>query len=185
MTRLPKTEEAGLNMTPMIDIVFQLILFFLLNLRFKALDYRIESQLPKDRGLAPTPEMKTDIPSIKILLFRENMDDKNASFTKIKVAGQEYKLDHDGWTGNRKVDQGMEDARDKKYAGIQAKIVELYKSNKELKGEIETPLPKGAAVPHSDVIRVLDCFLGAGITEVNFVGSPAPIPSSGRRPAGP
>ncbi len=27
----------GLNMTPMIDIVFQLILFFLFNLRFKSM----------------------------------------------------------------------------------------------------------------------------------------------------
>src|SRR5438876_472009 len=103
-TKIPQADEPGLNMTPMIDIVFQLILFFLFNLRFKSLDYRIESSLPKDRGLAPTPEMKADIPAIKVLLFRENADNKETDFTKIKIAGQEYPLKHEGWRGNRKTD---------------------------------------------------------------------------------
>ena len=52
--KIPETDNAGLNMTPMIDIVFQLILFFLFNLRFKSLDYRIESSLPK---LADKPSL--------------------------------------------------------------------------------------------------------------------------------
>jgi biopolymer transport protein ExbD len=183
--KMPKTDEAGLNMTPMIDIVFQLILFFLFNLRFKSLDYRIESALPKDRGLQATPEMKTDIPAIKVLLFRVNEDDKVNAYTKIKVAGQEYKFAPDKWTGNRAADMRMEDERDKRYGGIQARIAELYRQNKEFKGEIETPLPSGAAVPHSDVIRVLDCFLGVGIKEVNFVGTPQPVPSSRKRASNP
>jgi biopolymer transport protein ExbD len=179
--KIPATDDAGLNMTPMIDIVFQLILFFLFNLRFKSLDYRIESQLPKDRGLAPTPEMKADIPAIKVSLFRENAESKDSDYTKVKIAGVEYKLDHEGWTGNRAADMKKEDERDKRFAAIQAKITELSKANKDLKGEIETPLPKGAAVPHGDVMRVLDAFIGAGITEVNFVGTPQPIPSSARK----
>lgn len=45
-----ETANTELNMTPMIDIVFQLILFFLFNLRFKSIDFRIDSMLPKDRG---------------------------------------------------------------------------------------------------------------------------------------
>ncbi len=36
-----------LNLTPMIDIVFQLLVFFLLTLNFKSVDRRIESMLPK------------------------------------------------------------------------------------------------------------------------------------------
>ena len=46
----PEPEETEMNMTPMIDIVFQLIIFFLLSLKFKTIDRRIDSQLPKDRG---------------------------------------------------------------------------------------------------------------------------------------
>ena len=72
--KIPKTDDTGLNMTPMIDIVFQLILFFLFNLRFKSMEYRIESTLPKDRGLEATPQLVTPIPAIKVSLFRLNAE---------------------------------------------------------------------------------------------------------------
>jgi hypothetical protein len=182
--KIPKTDEGVLNMTPMIDIVFQLILFFLFNLRFKSLDYRIESQLPKDRGIVATNQIVDPIPAIKIALFREFEDDPTKAYTKIKVAGAEYKLDNYQWTGNRKEDMATEDRRDTKFNSIQAKIAELFKANPQLKGEIDTPPPKGASVPHADIMRVLDCFLGAGITDVNFVGAAAPLPKAkgGRGP---
>src|ERR1051326_4727570 len=96
----PPEETLGMNMTPMIDIVFQLILFFLFNLRFKSLDFRIESQLPKDRGIQATNQIVAEIPSIKVLLFREQEDDETKAWTKIKIAGQEYKEPHRAWTGN-------------------------------------------------------------------------------------
>ena len=176
--KLPAIQEAGLNMTPMIDIVFQLILFFLFNLRFRSLDWRIESQLPKDRGIVATNQIVDPIPAIKVSLFREFEDDPSKAYTKIKIAGQEYNEKVYIWTGNRAIDMAYEDERDKFFLGIQAKIAELAKAGKDLKGEIDTPLPKGASVPHTDVMRILDCFLGAGIKEVNFVGSPAPLPKA-------
>ena len=44
-------EESELDMTPMIDIVFQLLIFFLLSAKFIALEGQLSSYLPKDRGL--------------------------------------------------------------------------------------------------------------------------------------
>jgi len=44
-------EEAEMDMTPMIDIVFQLLIFFLLSAKFIALEGQLSSYLPKDRGL--------------------------------------------------------------------------------------------------------------------------------------
>jgi len=182
--RIPATDEATLNMTPMIDIVFQLILFFLLSLKFKALQFRIESNLPTDRGIQATADQPQDIPAIKVSLFRINDEDPARAYTKIKMAGTEIALPVTRWTGDKVLDTQTEDERDKKFGGIQAKMAELLKANPELKGEIEAPLPKGAAVPHGDVVRILDAFLGAGIKEVNFAGAPAPLPKSkgGRGP---
>ena len=77
--------DSGLNMTPMIDIVFQLILFFLFNLRFKSLDYRIESSLPKDRGLIDSPSPVPELPHIKVTLFRLDGEDPTKARTKLKV----------------------------------------------------------------------------------------------------
>ena len=45
----PKVDEAP--MTPMIDIVFQLLIFFMLTMQFKEVEGKLISQLPKDRGL--------------------------------------------------------------------------------------------------------------------------------------
>ena len=45
------SEELDINMTPMIDIVFQLLIFFLLSAKFISLEGQLSSYLPKDRGL--------------------------------------------------------------------------------------------------------------------------------------
>ncbi|MFH1708852.1 MAG: biopolymer transporter ExbD [Planctomycetota bacterium] len=42
--------DGGMNMTPMIDVVFLLLIFFMCATKFKTLDYRIEANLPKDKG---------------------------------------------------------------------------------------------------------------------------------------
>ena len=39
------------NMTPMIDVVFQLLIFFMLSMHFKEVEGKLLSQLPKDKGL--------------------------------------------------------------------------------------------------------------------------------------
>jgi biopolymer transport protein ExbD len=38
------------DMTPMIDVVFQLIIFFMTTIRFKALEGKLETELPRDIG---------------------------------------------------------------------------------------------------------------------------------------
>ena len=181
--KIEKMAESELNMTPMIDIVFQLILFFLFNLRFKSLDYRIESALPKDRGVEATPQMVEPIPSIKILLFRLEADNPDAARTKIKIGTvHEVTLPVYKWTGKRADDMRIEKERDAKYAELANVIKRIRADKPEFKGEIDTPLPSGLHVPHADVIRILDAFLEAGITEVNFVGTPSPMPR-GQGPA--
>src|SRR5438552_3818667 len=99
--KIPPSADQGMNMTPCIDIVFQLILFFLFNLRFKSMEYRIESSLPKDRGLEATPQIVTPIPSVKVSLFRIDADQKDKAYTKIKVGDYTQILPHYTWTGKR------------------------------------------------------------------------------------
>ncbi len=44
--------DAGPDMSPMIDIVFNLLIFFLCATKFKTAEGAIETYLPKDQGLA-------------------------------------------------------------------------------------------------------------------------------------
>ena len=48
-------EEHKLEMTPLIDVTFLLLVFFLCTLRFRTLEGRLAATLPRDAGLAATP----------------------------------------------------------------------------------------------------------------------------------
>ncbi len=52
-------EEPTLNMTPMVDVVFQLILFFLLGTKFTEMERKIGLEIPRvtnNAGLTAAPE---------------------------------------------------------------------------------------------------------------------------------
>jgi biopolymer transport protein ExbD len=74
-------EEPDLMMTPMVDIVFQLLIFFMLACRFRTTEGQLHAFLPKNRGLgtAGTPAITLQEVRIKLLWvepnsFRETKD---------------------------------------------------------------------------------------------------------------
>ena len=161
-----ETANTELNMTPMIDIVFQLILFFLFNLRFKSVDFRIESALPKDAGPNQTPDLLPPTPRIEVRLFRVDAEDPERARTRVKLGAHEWSLPP--VTASRA-------ERDAAFARLSATIVELGGEG-GLPGSVATPLPSGAFVPHADVVGVVDAFLAAEVHVIAFVGTPAPKP---------
>jgi biopolymer transport protein ExbD len=185
---LPEPEDTEMNMTPMIDIVFQLIIFFLLSLKFKQIDRRIESMLPKDRGLAPTPTFPEDFLKVKIKLFRRDMLDKEKAHTMLKVDNDAHQyLLPKGWKGRLK-ELAESPERVKQYDAVMRKIKSIVKQKmaahggkpEEVKGEIVAPPPKGGAVPHGDIVQVLNIFLDLKMTDVVFEGAATPLTSSER-----
>ncbi|HIA38911.1 MAG TPA: hypothetical protein EYN86_05330 [Planctomycetes bacterium] len=61
-----KFEPIKTDMTPMIDVVFLLLIFFIVTLKFKILEGRLDAALPKDRGTS-TMEAE-EIEKIDILI---------------------------------------------------------------------------------------------------------------------
>lgn len=55
------SHEIAVDMTPMIDVIFQLALFFVFSMKFAAFEGQIQAYLPRDRG--PAPEQTTAEPS--------------------------------------------------------------------------------------------------------------------------
>ncbi len=182
---LPEPEDTEMNMTPMIDIVFQLIIFFLLSLKFKTIDRRIESMLPKDRGLAPTPTFPEDFLKVKIKAFRRDMADKEKAYTMIKIDNEkkQYVLPK-GWKGRLKESSDRIDAYDKVMNTLKSIVLKKLKAHggspEEVKGEIVAPPPKGGAVPHGDIVQILNVFLEVGMTDIVFEGAATPLTSSER-----
>jgi len=84
-------EEPGISMTPMIDIVFQLLIFFMLACRFRTEEGEIHALLPKWGGQGITTPDKVPIEELRIKLlwvepgsFRETKDPSNGR-TLLKV----------------------------------------------------------------------------------------------------
>ena len=69
------------DMTPMIDIVFQLLIFFLVSMKFKTLDMKIDAFLPKDRGLAKTITKLEEKPKAVAVLKRK----RGETITRVKL----------------------------------------------------------------------------------------------------
>ncbi len=175
---MPEIQETEMNMTPMIDIVFQLIIFFLLSLKFKTIDERIDSQLPKHRGPAPSSPTLLDEPKVKVKLFRRNTGEANA-FTRIRIDNSHtLDLPVGDWDTDETTAERHMHAQDQAFAQIaaivQAKFEALGGNAAEVSGEIVAARPSGSAVPHGDIMRVLDTFRLVGIEKVKFEGTPAP-----------
>ena len=183
--QLEEPEETEMNMTPMIDIVFQLIIFFLLSLKFKTIDRRIESMLPKDRGLAATPTFPEDFLKVKIKVFRRDMADQEKAYTLIKIDNdrKSYSLPR-GWKGRNKDTAERVKQYDAIMAAVKTVVDKKMKAHgglpEEVKGEIVAPPPKGGAVPHGDVVQVLNVFLSLGMIDVVFEGAATPLTSKER-----
>jgi len=177
-------DETELNMTPMIDIVFQLIVFFLLSLKFKSVDERIESMLPKTQGTNVTPVFVPDEDLIKLKVFRREGDTPEKAYTLVKVDNAEQFRLPVGWRGRAKESP----ERVRRYGGVLAAIGAVIDRRLQaygggagvVKGEIKAPPPRGGSVPHGDVVALLDLFMAHGLTDVNFEGQAAPLTSRER-----
>jgi biopolymer transport protein ExbD len=83
-------EEASmeLQMAPMIDVVFQLIIFFMCSIHFKSLEGKLYSYLPKDKGSIVTPVTDVFLQEVRIkLIYSEN----EPLLTRMTIGGQEFK----------------------------------------------------------------------------------------------
>lgn len=163
------TEPTKMELTPMIDVTFLLLIFFLCSIKFKILEGKLQTFLPKDVGVnaSPVDKMleKIDI-RITRVQTRDKFDlDKIENFRKWKDAG--WNIDEVNITlqGERMVSmQQLTTALKKLREAIPAPTVEGEED--PLKMNVEAM--KGAL--YDDVIKVVDVAIGTGFTSITFRG---------------
>jgi biopolymer transport protein ExbD len=155
--RLPTVEETSMNMTPMIDIVFQLIVFFLLTLRFVSPEARIDAAMPRDRGPLRSAPVPLE-PRLSVSVFRHGLGDE--AVTRVRVAGLEV------------VEvPGPGAARDAALERVHDAVRRAHEASGDGKATIRARPPTGGSVPHGDVVAVLDQLVRAGLTDIAFEGT--------------
>jgi len=68
MAKDAATEEVEMQMTPMIDVTFLLLIFFMCSIKFKLLDGKLAAYLPRDVGVNATP-LQMELEKIDINLY--------------------------------------------------------------------------------------------------------------------
>jgi biopolymer transport protein ExbD len=149
------------DMTPMIDVVFQLLIFFMLTIEFKQLEGKLSAYLPKDVGVNTTqaePKEKVEI--------------------VLRVATEGTKLDpvnNMPWSGegpfrygdDRKIDISIGPKTTRDLEEVKRRLKDLRLQDPERPATID-PHP---GTVYEDVIKVLDVVLLADYTDVTFIGA--------------
>ena len=163
-------EEADMDMTPMIDVVFLLIIFFLC-IDFKTLEAKLPAYLPTDRGSQSTPEEPVEQLSVRVecTAFGNRIPRKQ----KAVEDGGSYFLDGHvvKWAVNTQEFTDLDKLREH--------LVEIYNDktrrvpDKDNPGQMK-PMdvviePQPGAV-YGDVASTVDAVRAAGFEEINFGG---------------
>lgn len=135
-------DNVEMDMTPMIDVSFQLLIFFLLTINFKLREGNLSSHLPKQGGAAPAKAME----QLNKLDIKLGYDPANST-TSLSINHDRYKSWKDG--------TDMDETGDRK--GIGEKAWNAYQDIK--KGMDEPPPIKintDPTVPTGRVITTID-----------------------------
>ena len=84
-TQDPNENPVAINVVPMVDVIFCLCIFFMCSFHFRQLEGKLESWLPRDRGVNSTPVKQVQVEEIRIFLkFNKGATDtSNAVVRKV------------------------------------------------------------------------------------------------------
>jgi biopolymer transport protein ExbD len=144
-----KHAAATFNMTPMIDVVFQLIVVFLCSMKFRTLDQKIEAHMPtekgvRDRAIPDPPEVRT------VLRLRLQRAGPGAP-TLVVLQGERL---------------GTADEGDRVWERLRASVAAVRARSPDLEARIDA----APDVEHGDVVKALDGLVAAGQERIEFTG---------------
>lgn len=131
-------EDIKMDMTPLIDMTFLLLIFFMCTLNFKAMEGMLPSYLPKDIGVFGGAARSSPVEPIRVKLIKSN-------------AGVEV------WMGG----QQFMGTPEQKYAFLANEIEAQVLRIQQISNEEKMPviLEPEVTVPFQDVVHVLNACL--------------------------
>ena len=157
-------EKCELEMTPMIDVTFLLLIFFLCTLKFKTLEGYLASYLPKDVGKnveksEPPPE------PIEIVVRVTEPG------TRIGVVSGRQVSASSGERYEFSADRALSYRVGPRMCASPAEVSERLRELSALDPEREVKIDVKPGVVYGEVVPVVDGVLAAGLRDVRFVGA--------------
>src|SRR5262245_16484259 len=137
----------AINITPLVDIIFCLCVFFMVSFKFKQLEGKFETWLPKSKGYEGMP-LKAVIEEIRVALFWDEGNSKVVRKIGTRIVPEDDQL--------------------------QKLISDSYDDFKRLnKPDIGLTIDADVRVPWASVVDVMNVGKKAGVSKVEFAtGAP-------------
>ena len=147
-------EDTGPDMSPMIDIVFNLLIFFLCATKFKTAEGAIDSYLPKSEGLNSSPT-QIEIDEVRV--------------TVRKVEGGEVRVSVGANPLNEPGDwqRGVDTSLSPVWGRLGQELAALKAAHKGVK-PLPVTLDVKPDVSHQHAVSALNEVVRAGLKEVRF-----------------
>ncbi len=182
--KIPQEERPGeLNMTPMIDVVFQLLIFFMLSMHFTRIEGKLITTLPKDKGQSSLPPQQQDLQQIHVYLCAGG-DIRTHTLNK----GEHEKTDKDASVCSTRVGQTdcgdlhMTEKDATKAAhnrGIYAAIAEKARELHEMTPSARDPnrrtpivIDADSETPYEHIVGVVNALKKRELQAIEFSGNP-------------
>lgn len=163
-------EKCELQMTPMIDVTFLLLIFFMCTLKFKILEGKLTAYLPKDVGVQAfdTPPVE----KVDIRLDVRNSGTKMRWDMATKSAVQYSEADaKNGLRFYYGKDRVVEYTVGGKMTTDLAEVVRRLTTFKKGDPEMKATVDARKDVTQKDVVVILDAAIDAGYNDITFKGS--------------
>jgi hypothetical protein len=143
-------------MTSMIDVVFLLLIFFLVTMKFRTLDMKIEADLPKIRGMNVIPPHTPEPPKL---------------IAKLRPAGGDRAR---VLLSNREIGTTDDPRVWRRFADFARSALERHAANDGDRADFEAEIDAVGGVSTGHVVRTIDAFVDARFEKITFHGAPAP-----------
>lgn len=166
-----ENEHCELQMTPMIDVTFLLLIFFMCTLKFKVLEGTMGAYLPKDVGVSRGPADPLEKIVVRLDVVEPGTRQRPEPGGELRPytqadADQDLRFQY----GNDRVVHYSVGAR----SGLtRSEAVEALGSLVESRPEARCSIDARNGVIQSEVVEMLDAFLAAGVQDVTFIGQHA------------
>lgn len=139
----------GINVTAMVDIIFCILLFFMCSMKFKALEGKLDSWLPLNKGGRPAANLNQEKPEIRVVLsYDETRGIVERYFGRNPIPPEQ---------GDLKL-ESLIDQQNKAY------------ESQGFRDDTAVPviIDAGPKVPWENVVNVLNLCKGLGVKKVEF-----------------
>lgn len=156
-------EESEMEMTPMIDVTFLLLIFFMCTLKFKTLEGKLAAYLPRDVGVNQSDAEPVEKVEITLRVIEPG--------TKLDPRGKrpyDEAIDPRFIYGkDRVIEYSVGPRKTRSISELEDRLDQLHKADNERPATIDAR----PGTVYEDVIQVLDVCLNIEFKEVTFVGS--------------